>query len=111
MAFMARNVGTTISSMARRESSSVITGAVECALVVLGRGERDRALAVAQREERRLLAGQTFLDDDLGAGRAEPAGQHHVDGGLRLLDALRHHYALAGGKTVGLHHDRRAFLA
>ncbi len=81
------------------------------ALVVLRRRERDRGLAVAQREERRLLAGQELFDHDLGAGCAQAAREHHVDRGLRLSDARRHHHAFAGRKPVGLHDDRRALLA
>ena len=81
--------------------------AVEHALVVLRRNHRDRGLAVAQREERRLLAFQEFLDHHLGAGVAETSIEHHVDGGLRLRQGLRHHHAFAGRKPIGLDHDRR----
>ena len=41
--------------------------AVEDALVVLRRGQRERALAVAQREQRQLLAVEELLDDAPGA--------------------------------------------
>ena len=58
--------------------------AVADALVVLRRGERDRGLAVAQREERGLLAVEELLDHDLGAGRAQAAAEHHVDGRVRF---------------------------
>ena len=85
--------------------------AVEDALVVLRGDERDRGLAVAQREERRLLAAQEFLDHDLGARLAETAAEHHVDGGFGLGQRLRHDHALAGGEPVGLDDDRRALLA
>ena len=71
----------------------------------------DRGLAVAQREERGLLADQEFLDHDLGAGRAEAAAEHHVDRGFGLGQRLRDHDALAGGEPVGLDDDRRALLA
>ena len=57
------------------------------------------------------LAVQEFLDHDFGAGRAEAAVEHHGDGGFRLRQRLRDHHALAGGKAVGLDHDRRALLA
>ena len=67
--------------------------------MILRRGERDRGLAVAQREERDFLAAQEFLDHDLGAGRAEPAGEHHVDRGLGLGDRLRDDDALAGAQA------------
>ena len=48
---------------------------IEHPLVVLRGGERDRGLAVAQREEADLAARQEFLDHDLGAGRAERAAR------------------------------------
>ncbi len=79
--------------------------------MVLRRGQRDRGLAVAQREEGRLLAGEEFFDDDFAAGFAEAAAEHHVDGGFGLGDGLRYHHAFAGGKAVGLDHDRRAARA
>ena len=85
--------------------------AVEGALVVLRRGERDRGLAVAQREERDFLAGEKFLDHDLGAGRAEAAAEHHVDRGFGFGDRLRDHHALAEREPVGLDDDRRALRA
>ena len=65
-----------------------------------------------EREEGGFLADEALLDHDLRAGRAEAAGEHHVDGGhappsTRLGDDD----ALAGGEPVGLHDDRRALLA
>ena len=81
------------------------------ALVVLRRGERQRVLAVAEREERGLLAAQEFLDHDLRAGSAEAAVEHRVDGGQRLVERHRDDDALAGGKPVGLDDDRRALRA
>ena len=79
--------------------------------MVLRRRQRDRGLAVAQREERGFLADQAILDDDFPGRLAEPAAEHHVDGGFGLGDGLGHHHAFAGGKPVGLDHDRRAFFA
>ena len=79
--------------------------------MVLGGGERDGVGAVAQREERRLLAGETFLDHHFGAGFPEIAGKHHVDGLQRLIDRCRNHHALAGGKSVGLDDDRSVLRA
>ena len=79
--------------------------------MVLRRGERNRGLAVAQREERGFLADETILDDDLPGGRTKPAAEQHVDGGFGFGDCLRDDDAFAGGEPVGLHHDRRAFLA
>ncbi len=75
--------------------------------MVLGGGERHRVLAVAQDEERGLLAGEELLDDDGAAGFAERAAEHHVDRRLGLGRGRRHHDALAGGEPVGLDHDRR----
>ena len=54
--------------------------AVEDALVVLRRGERQRVLAVDEGEEARFLALQELLDHDLGAGGAERAAEAVVDG-------------------------------
>ena len=85
--------------------------AVEDALVVLARGERQHALAVDHHDEARLLALHEFLDDDAMAGVAElVAGEHHVDRRMRLVDRRRDHHALSGGEPVGLDHDRRAVL-
>ena len=42
---------------------------------------------------------------------AERAVEHHGDGGLGLGQRLCHHHALAGGKPIGLDHDRRALRA
>ena len=80
---------------------------VERALVVLRRGERERGLAVDQREEARLLAVEKFLDDDLLAGVAEDAEEEIVDRPRSLLDRLGDDHAFAGGKPVGLDHDRQ----
>ena len=85
--------------------------AVEDALVILRAGERQRMLAVGENEEAGFLAGEKFLDHDLRAGIAEPAGEHHVDGGFRFRNGLCDHDAFAGGETIGLHHDRRALRA
>ena len=52
-----------------------------------------------------------LLDHDLGAGCAEGAAEHHVDGVKRFRLGHRDHDALAGGKPVRLHDDRRALLA
>ena len=40
-----------------------------------------------------------------------PPLEHHVDGGFGLGERLRNDHALAGGKAVGLDHDRRALRA
>ena len=79
--------------------------------MILRGGERQRGVAVAQREERGFLALHEFLDHDFRTGFAEPAAEHHVDGFERLIDRRRHHDALARREPVRLHHDRRATLA
>ena len=84
---------------------------IEHALVVLRARQRDRSLAVAQREEADLAAGEIFLDHDLGPGRAEAAFEHHGDRGLGFRKCLGDHHALAGGKAIRLDHHRRALLA
>ena len=76
--------------------------------MVLGGGERHRVLAVAEHEQRGLLAGEELLDDDGAAGTPERAPEHPVDRRLGLGRGRRHHDALAGGEPVGLDHDRRA---
>ena len=84
--------------------------AVEDALVVLRRGERHRALAVAQRQQRELLAVEELLDDHVG--RAEDLALEHVDERLaRLGLVLGDHHALAGGQPVGLDDHRVAVIA
>ena len=81
------------------------------ALVVLGRGQRQRMLPVDQGEEAQLLAFEEFLDDDFGSGGAEDlVGHHGVDRFAGLLERLGDDHALAGGEPVGLDHDRQAPL-
>ena len=58
--------------------------AVADALVILRGSQRQRGLAVDEGEEACLLAFEKFLDHDLGAGRAERAGEARVDGRLGL---------------------------
>ena len=83
---------------------------------VLGPGRRRRCacsrarapsaspLAVAEREQRQLLADQALLDDGARA-RAEAALDEDVpQRGLRLLGVVGHRHALAGGEPVGLDH-------
>ncbi len=85
--------------------------AVEDALVVLARGERQRVLAVGHDDEARFLAGHELLDDDAVPGVAQLAArEHHVHRGVRFGGVHRDHDALACGQPVGLDHDRRALL-
>ena len=85
--------------------------AVENALVILRGRQRQRMLAVAQREERRLLALHELLDNHFRASLAEAAAEHHVDGIQRLFKIHRHHDALARRKAISLHHNRRTLRA
>ncbi len=73
------------------------------ALVVARRRERERGLAVAQREQRQLGALEELLDDDRDVAEAlvlEHLGQRRAG----LVLALGDHDALAGGEAVGLDH-------
>ena len=79
--------------------------------MVLRSHEWQRRLAVAQREERSLLALHEFLDHDFRTRLAEAAAEHHVDGRQRLVARHRHDDALPRRKPFGLHHDRRALRA
>ena len=82
------------------------------ALVVLRGAERQRGGAVAEGEQRNLLALQAFLDHHRGAGIAVHAGIHHrVDGGKRLIVGGGDNDGFAGGEAVRLHHQRRATAA
>ena len=65
-------------------------------------------LAVAQREEARLLAFEKFFDDDFRAACAERAGEAGVDGASAFVARLRDDDALAGREAVGLDDDRQA---
>ena len=82
--------------------------AVEGALVVLRRRQRQRGLAVAEREERSLFAVEKFFNDKLGSRLAQIAAEDHVDRAFRLGERLRDHDALAGGEPVGLDDNWRA---
>ena len=73
--------------------------------------ERDRTLAVAQREERCFLPFEELFHDDLRVRSTELPRKYSVDCRFRLGDTSRDHDALAGGKSVCLHHDGRALGA
>ena len=80
--------------------------------MVLGRGQSEGVLAVAQGEKARLLAVEEFLHHDLISRRAEGFFRHHdIHGGLRLLRDVADEHALAGSQPVGLDHQRAAFFA
>jgi hypothetical protein len=72
--------------------------------VVLGGADGQHRLPVAEDEERRLLAGQAFLDDDA----ALASGENLIERGQRLLHRRGHRHALAGREPVRLDHDRCA---
>ncbi len=79
--------------------------AVADPLEVLGGGEGDGAAAVAEDEQRALLAHQPLLNDDVATGVAEgDARQFGGHVGARLIEAPGHQHALAGGQAVGLDH-------
>ena len=79
--------------------------AVADALEVLRRDERHGARAVAEDEQRALLAHEPLLDHDVAPGVAEGgARQLGRDVGAGLVEGLRHQHALAGGQAVGLDH-------
>ena len=80
--------------------------AVEDPLVVLGRGERDHVLAVAERQQRELLARR-------GTPRAPPRSRRSAARRRRRSTASRasasvgaDDHALAGREPVGLQHRR-----
>ena len=79
--------------------------AVEDSLVVLRRRQRHRALAVAEREERQLLALEELLEDDLGLAEAL-LGEEDVDRLARLALVLGDDHALARREHVRLQHGR-----
>ena len=79
--------------------------------MILRAGQRNRALAVAKREERRLFSVQEFLDHQFGPGVAKLAGEHSLNRRLRFGQTLRDDHALAGGKPVRFHDHRQAMLA
>ena len=69
-------------------------------------GQGDDVLAVAQREERQLVALQPLLDQHAPAGRAEALADEAVlHGVVGLGGRAAHGHALAGRKAVGLDHD------
>ena len=79
--------------------------AVADALEVARGRERQRALAVAQREHRQLVADQQLLDQHRVVAEA-PLLDHRHQRGVRLRLVLRDHHALARGQAVGLDHGR-----
>ena len=79
--------------------------AVEDALVVLRGRERHGALAVAEREQRELLALEELLEHHLGVAEAL-LGEEHVERRARLALVLGDDHALARGQHVGLQHGR-----
>ena len=79
--------------------------AVADALEVLGGRHRDRPLAVAEREQRQLLAGEVLLDEDLAVAEAA-CTQEVLERAARGVLVLGDDDALAGGQPVVLQ-DRR----
>ena len=86
--------------------------AVEDALVILCRTERNSHAPVAQRKERHLGARQTLFEDDSSASVAELSIFHRRAHRLTRLFASRcDDDPLTGGQTIGFHDDRQAELA
>ena len=86
--------------------------AVEQALVILARRQRQRMLAVTHHDEARFLALEKVLDHDSSTTGAERIGdEHRVDRRFRLSDGCGNDDTLAGGQPVGFDDHRRAMLA
>ena len=97
-----------VSSHAAGVRSGVV---VERALVVLRRFQRQDRVAVDDRQDTRLVAGQTFFNDNLGPRRAEGVFEHDpLDRAESLLTILADKHSLARREAVGLD-DQRRFLA
>ena len=79
--------------------------AVEDPLVVLGGGERDRALAVAQRQQRQLLALEILLDHDL-LGVEAPLTSNTSSASRASASSPAMITPLPAAKPVRLDHDR-----
>ncbi len=75
--------------------------------MVLSPSEQHGGFAVAQREDRRLLAGHEFLDDDMRRGGTVAPTQHCLDLGDGVRIVRRNRDALAGGQAIGLDDVRR----
>ena len=83
------------------------------ALVVLAGCKWKDVLSIHHDDKARLLAVEAFLDHDPGAAfvvldRNFIAGEHGVDGGMRLLRRACDDDALSRRQAVGLDDDRRA---
>ena len=76
--------------------------AVEGPLVILGPAEKDGAFAVAQGEQRSLLAFHELLDHDARTGRTESPAQHPLDLGLGVAAVGADRHPLARRQTVRL---------
>ena len=75
--------------------------------MILGVGEERVALAIDQRMDRALGAGEELLDDHGVPGIAEDLLDHRLpDGGRGLLAVLGDHDPFAEGEPIGLHHQR-----
>uniref|UniRef100_A0A6J6A132 Unannotated protein n=1 Tax=freshwater metagenome TaxID=449393 RepID=A0A6J6A132_9ZZZZ len=81
--------------------------AVEDPLVILSGRHRHRALAVAECQQRQLLALEELLDNDLPVAEA-PLDEELLKRLARLCFIGRDHYPLAGSQSVKLDHGRVA---
>ena len=76
--------------------------------MILGGQQRQRLLAICDREERELLALHELLDQDLAASVAEdPIAQHCIDRALGLGRALCDDHPFPGSQSRCLDHHRR----
>ena len=88
------------------------TIALEQALVILRRYERNEPLAICDREQRRFFAVHELLDEQLAAGNAKRAvDEHRVNRAVRFIECFTNDDAFPGGETGRLDHDRRPELA
>ena len=79
-----------------------VLGPVSCSPEVLGRSEGDRPLAVADREQRDLLAFEELLDQQVTAQRSG-----RPQAGVELLLGVADEDSLAGCEPVDLDHAGR----
>jgi len=84
--------------------------AVEQALVVLARGQRQHVLTVHHHDKAGFLAVQEFFDHHARAGVAQfVVGEHGIDSRMCFFKRRCHDHALTGRQSVSLDHDGRAF--
>ena len=86
--------------------------AVQQAFMVLAGGHRQNVFAVHHHDEAGFFARQIIFNHHAAAGAAHfVAQQHIVNRGVCFVQGRGHYHAFARRQTVGLNHNRRAFLA